>query len=258
MVNQSSIWMTSDWHFGHGREFIWKARGFQSIEEMNNTIVTNHNSVVAPEDDVYVLGDLMLGDSEKGIEWVKKLNGKLHIIRGNHDTDRRWKMYQNLLPNVVECQNAIYLKYNGYHFYLSHYPSLTGNLEKEALKQMTLNLYGHTHQMSNFYEDRPYMYHVGVDSHACYPCRLDDIIGEMKDKMRECQLFLEEEELEEEELGIPRPYEAYQTREEYRLGKCDKCIHFRIDCGGPSLVAPQTCPAAYNYKRDPPDGGYYG
>ena len=33
------IWITSDLHFGHDREFIWKARGFNSIEEMNETII---------------------------------------------------------------------------------------------------------------------------------------------------------------------------------------------------------------------------
>ena len=62
-----AIWLTSDWHFGHDREFIWKARGFASIEDMNEYIITAHNTMVNPDDDVYVLGDLMLGNSEKGI-----------------------------------------------------------------------------------------------------------------------------------------------------------------------------------------------
>lgn len=82
------------------------------------------------------------------------------------------------------------LDYKKYHFYMSHFPTLTGNLEKESLKQMTLNLYGHTHQNSNFYEDRPYMYHVGVDSHDGYPVSLDKIIEEMNDKVEECKGFL--------------------------------------------------------------------
>lgn len=55
---------------------------------------------------------------------------------------------------------------------------------------MTLNLYGHTHQTTNFYEDRPYMYHVGVDSHNGYPVLLDDIIEQMKIKVEECKAFL--------------------------------------------------------------------
>ena len=32
------IWLCSDLHLGHDREFVWKKRGFSSCEEMNNTI----------------------------------------------------------------------------------------------------------------------------------------------------------------------------------------------------------------------------
>ena len=191
-----AIWLTSDWHFGHDREFIWKARGFDSVRQMNECIIYRHNKLVAPDDDVYVLGDLMLGDSAAGIECVRRLNGKLHIVRGNHDTDTRWELYSSL-PNVVEKQNAIYLKYKKYHFYMSHYVSMTGNLEKESLKQMTLCLYGHTHQSSNFYMDMPYLYHCGCDSHNCKPVLLDDIIEEMRQKVEECKQFLDLEDEKE-------------------------------------------------------------
>ena len=183
------IFLISDTHFGHDREFIWKARGFKSVEEMNETIVQKWNSTVSAEDDVYILGDVILGDPGN-IEYVKRLNGKLHIVLGNHDTARREEMYCNL-PNVVEvAEVGIRLKYKKHHFVLTHYPMLTGNLEKESLKQMSLNLYGHTHQASNFYNDMPFMYHVGVDSHDCYPVLLDDIIEEMYAKVKECVAFL--------------------------------------------------------------------
>ena len=193
LTENPHIWITSDWHFCHDREFIWKTRGFSSIEDMNEFIINAHNAIVRSDEDVYVLGDLMLGNSEKGIGCIKRMNGKLHIVRGNHDTDSRWKMYSEL-PNVVEQSNAIIFKYNKHHFYLSHYPTLTGNLEKESLTQMTLNLFGHTHQQANFYMDMPFMYHVGVDSHKCFPVNLNDIIYEMHEKARECKEFLDSEE----------------------------------------------------------------
>jgi hypothetical protein len=40
--------------------------------------------------------------------------------------------------------------------------------------------------------DMPFMYHVGVDSHNCYPVLLDDIIEEMHQKVEECKRFLDE------------------------------------------------------------------
>ena len=183
------IYFSSDWHFNHDREFIWGARGYNNIQEMNEDIIKKHNLVVCRLDDVFVLGDLMLGDLEKGLECVRQLNGRLHIIRGNHDTDTRWEAYKNL-PNVVEVTEGQFLKYGKYHFYLTHFPCMTGNLEKESLKQMTLNLYGHTHQAEKFYKDIPYMYNVGVDAHSCYPVWIEDIINQMNNKVEECKNFL--------------------------------------------------------------------
>lgn len=184
-----NIFLTSDLHLGHNKQFIYKVRGFNSIEEMNETIIERWNSVVSNDDDVYILGDLMLGELNN-IEYIKRLNGKLHIVLGNHDTANRESAYKQL-ANVVEVELAIKLKYKKYHFFLTHYPCLTGNLERESLYQMTLNLYGHTHQMNNFFYEIPYMYHVGMDSHNCYPILLDDIIQEMNDKVKDCLSYLD-------------------------------------------------------------------
>lgn len=184
----SEIWLTSDLHFFHDRGFIYEPRGFKSVREMNDAIIENYNRVVKPDDDVYILGDLLLGgpDSlDKGLKLIGELNGNLHLVRGNHDTDTRWFAYSTL-QNVVEQQNAIYLKHEGYHFFMTHYPCFTANLEKESLKQCTINLYGHTHQMTHFYQDIPFMYNVGVDSHDCAPVSIDQAILDMKAKVREC------------------------------------------------------------------------
>ena len=54
------------------------------------------------------------------------------------------------------------------------------------LKKCTCNLFGHTHQHTNFYQDIPFMYHVGVDSHNCCPVLLDKAINDMNKKVEEC------------------------------------------------------------------------
>ena len=50
----NKIWVTSDWHFCHNRQFVYVPRGFSSIQEMNEAILTNHNNIVDANDDVYV------------------------------------------------------------------------------------------------------------------------------------------------------------------------------------------------------------
>lgn len=183
------IWLTSDLHLGHDREFVWGPRGFKSSHEHDIEVVDRFCEKVSNDDDVYILGDLILGDTNRGIGYLRELPGDIHIIRGNHDTDARIARYKEL-PNVVEIVDATRLKYEKYHFYLSHYPTLTANLEKESLKQVEINLFGHTHQQTNFYQDMPFMYHVGTDSHNCYPVNLDEIINDCEEKVKECLEYL--------------------------------------------------------------------
>lgn len=190
-IGMGKIFLSSDSHFGHDREFLWGPRGFRSIEEHDEAIITNWNDVVTNEDDVYVLGDLMLGDNEHGKKCVERLNGRIHLVRGNHDTDVRWYNIYPYLFNVVEqCGWATGLNYRKYHFYLSHFPTLTGNLKKGSLHQCTLSLFGHTHSKDQFFEDRPYMYNVALDANHNTPVLLDDIIEKMKQKVEECKDYL--------------------------------------------------------------------
>jgi calcineurin-like phosphoesterase family protein len=186
---QSGLLQIGTDHFNHDKEFIWKARGFTSAQEMNDIIIKHHNDVVSDDDDVYVLGDLCLGDLETGRECISQMHGKLHVVLGNHDTARRIEMYQSL-PNVVEMAYALPVKFGKYNFIATHYPMLTGNLEKESLKQMVLNLHGHTHSINKFYNELPYCYHVGVDAHDCKPIQIENILEDMKNKVNDCKQYL--------------------------------------------------------------------
>lgn len=185
-----SIFLTSDLHLCHDREFLFKPRGFDSIADHDITICANWNTVVQPEDDVYILGDLMLNDNRRALNMLKCLNGRKHIVLGNHDTPTRIKAYVEEGICVEEPKWADVIHYKGYHFFLSHFPSMTANLEKENLKQVTINLFGHTHQNKKFYNDIPFMFHVGMDSNNNTPVLLDDIIEMCKQKVIECKEML--------------------------------------------------------------------
>lgn len=173
------IYFTSDLHLFHNRDFLYKPRGFESVYEMNDAILKNWNSTVDMGDDVYVLGDLMLNDNDGGIKLFKQLKGNIHVLLGNHDTDARVDLYRHCY-NVVDVKYADILKYNGYHFFLCHYPTITTNISKESLKQAAINLFGHTHSKDKFYGDNPFMYNVACDAHNCTPVSLDCIINDVE------------------------------------------------------------------------------
>ena len=182
----SKIFLTSDTHFGHDRDFIYTPRGFSSVKESDEEIIKRWNSVVSPEDIVYLLGDVMLNDNENGINCLLQLNGRIRIIFGNHDTDRRIALYEDLerqtQGRIEVIGYATIIKHKKWSFYLSHHPTLTANSDdyEKTPRQHLVNLFGHTHQLELFYENNPYMYHVGLDSHKCYPVCIDDIIEDIK------------------------------------------------------------------------------
>lgn len=179
------IYFSSDLHFNHNKDFLYSPRNFDSVESMNMTIVNNWNSIVKDEDEVYILGDLMLGDNEAGMSFLRLLKGKLHIIIGNHDTEPRIELYKTL-ENVVEVCYATQLKYKKAYFFLCHYPVMTANFDdQKSWAKHLINLFGHTHQKEKFYNNNPYMYNVGLDAHNNFPVSIEQVIEDIKNKKDE-------------------------------------------------------------------------
>lgn len=174
------IWLTSDLHFCHNKPFIYEPRGFSTVHEMNETIVKNINEVVSWTDQLWILGDLMLNDNVEGMKLVRRLPGEIHVLIGNHDTPSRVESYE-LEPRIKVEGYATVLKYEGYNFYLSHYPTLTINFDDDKpLKRRLLCLAGHTHSKSTF---EPYgSYNVALDAHNNHPVSIDQVIHDFEYK----------------------------------------------------------------------------
>lgn len=166
----SNIWLISDTHFNHNKDFIWKSRGFNSVQEMNETIINNWNKVIKSDDIVYHLGDFIMGDLSRGIDIIKQLNGKIRLAIGNHDTNARIIAFYNL-HNFEDIQFGYRIKKGKRTFLLTHYPTLTGNFDNSK----TYSIHGHTHSNNAFCE-YDMMYNVNCDAHNCNPILLEDAI----------------------------------------------------------------------------------
>ena len=177
------IWLCSDLHFGHSKPFIYEPRGFKTIEEHDETIIKNWNKLVSWNDEVWLLGDCMLNDNEGGIRKLNQLAGNIRILAGNHDTATRVQLYSNIRPTIHTMGLAYILKYQGYSFYLSHYPTMTSNLDDEKpLNRRVINLCGHRHVSDPFYDmNNGLIFHVELDTNNNKPWLLDDIITKLED-----------------------------------------------------------------------------
>lgn len=174
------IYFTSDLHFGHDKDFLYSPRGFVSSEEHDRQIIENWNNIVKPEDIVYILGDIMLGDNINGINCLNLLNGKKYFIIGNHDTDNRVRFYES--NDLINCGYATIIKYGKWRFYLSHFPTKVGNYDDEQKHIKFYCLCGHVHTKDKWLDWHDKCYHVELDAHNCLPKSINDIINEIENK----------------------------------------------------------------------------
>ena len=157
---------TADQHYGHKRiiEPDYCDRPFESIEEMDEALIANHNAVVKPGDIVFHVGDFALVPRARVQGYIDQLNGNHVFIRGSHD---RW--LQKSAPYIVE------LKIEGQQLVLCHYAMRTWRWSHYNSWQ----LYGHSHGKL---EPIGKQWDIGVDNNYFYPVSFDQIVEIMAER----------------------------------------------------------------------------
>lgn len=78
-------WFTADLHFGHVNIIRYCNRPFRDVEHMNRELIDRWNAVVADDDEVWVLGDVAMGQIAETLPLVGWLAGRKVLVAGNHD-----------------------------------------------------------------------------------------------------------------------------------------------------------------------------
>ena len=145
----------SDLHFGHKNVLTYDNRPWHSVEDMEQALISNWNSVVGAGDLVYVLGDMFWCNDSESLRILDQLNGQIILIKGNHD--RHGGEYLNRFAKVTDyletddegrkvvlchypipCFNRHY--YGAYHLYGHVHTGFEANM-MENIKQQMIDLY---------------------------------------------------------------------------------------------------------------------
>jgi calcineurin-like phosphoesterase family protein len=184
------IFFTSDLHLGHDKKFLYGPRGFISVEDHDETIIENWNGMVGPNDTVFVLGDLVMGPDRDGcIAKINRLNGKIVICRGNHDTNGKMSDYWHLCPNIDRNvmggeTYANEIKIGKWSFYVSHHPTMIGDFNFLKSGHKHFCLHGHTHSKDKFQFIQYCCYNVALDAHNNSPVNVKDIQKDLVDAVQ--------------------------------------------------------------------------
>lgn len=138
----------SDCHFGHSAlNSGMDNRGFSSVEEMNEYMISKWNSKIKnPNHEVVILGDFSMMRAEPTMDVLKRLRGKKILVTGNHDRYLNDKAFDRSL--FKEITPYLEVNENKRKIICCHYPVFCYNGQnrvKEDGSPASYMLYGHVH-----------------------------------------------------------------------------------------------------------------
>lgn len=170
-----TIFFTADHHFGHSNIIKYEKRPFANSFEMDEELIKRWNEVVKSKDQVYHLGDVSLRNSKSTAEILNRLNGKIFLIKGNHEKS----------VSKPECQ-ARFEWVKDYHFIklpdknmiaMMHYCMRIWDRKFHG----AWHLFGHSHSYLKEVEGELAI-NVGVDCWNYYPVSYEQIKAKMQEK----------------------------------------------------------------------------
>ena len=164
-----AIWVCADLHLQDKQINEFCSKKFNSVEEHDNYVIENYNSVVGVDDLVYILGDVGFTPRESLAKLVKQLHGRKILLTGNHDKLNDTE-YRNM-GFIEVIRHPLYYKDK---IILSHIPAL------EAYDNpYVINVHGHIH---NNTLTLPNFFNVNVEMNDFKPINIK-VFEEIAEKM---------------------------------------------------------------------------
>lgn len=170
-ITKTNVFFISDTHFQHKNIIKYCNRPFETVAEMDSTMVENWNSVVQPNDIVFHIGDFCFGSMKSWRYLLDRLNGKKYLAAGNHD--------KNIPPEkFIDIQHRFNIRIigdpemesDGQRITVDHYPMLSWYQSHRGSWQ----IFGHVHgglsnKGMNESKLTPNQLDGGVDVHKFIP-----------------------------------------------------------------------------------------
>jgi calcineurin-like phosphoesterase family protein len=169
------IFFTADLHLGHKNIIKHCDRPFSSVNEMDEHLITAWNSHVQPDDSVYIIGDFIFRSTISPTNYLSRLNGKKHLLLGNHDTN--WIKKVDLTKYFATVDRFLEISDGQHYITLCHYPLMSWN----RMSKGGYMIHGHIHNNRNaFYfpmlKQMPNLLNAGVDINGFSPVTLDELV----------------------------------------------------------------------------------
>ncbi|NNN21361.1 MAG: hypothetical protein HKL80_05080 [Acidimicrobiales bacterium] len=151
---------SADWHLGHQNIIKYCRRPFGSVGEMNDAILSQCYETLLPDDELWILGDVAMGDIGENLGLIKSINAHLVLVAGNHDRcfDTSRGDHQRWVDKYMEVGfseihvGAVEVEIGGVKALACHFPYFGDSRETDRLTQFRPTnlglplLHGHVHE----------------------------------------------------------------------------------------------------------------
>ena len=147
----NNLFVTSDTHFNHNQEFVYKKRGYDSPDKMTHDMINTINSVVGENGILLHLGDFCLNTSTEQYHFIlSRLRIKeIWMLWGNHNNPIQ-KTYGGTVEQVAAFNQGVFIKYLNHYFTFRrgkkifvcfHFPISVW----DGMNRGSMHLCGHSH-----------------------------------------------------------------------------------------------------------------
>jgi calcineurin-like phosphoesterase family protein len=113
----NNLYVTSDLHFGHNQEFVYKNRGYNNPSEMNDDMIRIINQTVGEDGTLLHLGDFCLNTTQEDLKYIfSNLKIKaLWLLWGNHNNPIQ-KSYGGRVQQVAASYYGLHVRFLDYYY----------------------------------------------------------------------------------------------------------------------------------------------
>lgn len=181
------LFVVSDTHFSHNRDFILNKRGYNTIKDHDEGLIQKWNETVSQSDTVIHLGDFILGagqkSKEKFYELINRLNGNIVYLYGNHNAGLT-PVYREIIqekygdgvdevyPLTIETKGGSFT-YRG-HNLLIKVEKYVPNLTPKQVRHLFCSHFAHRIWIDSH---KGYVWHLCGHSHGSDPESQPDFRG---------------------------------------------------------------------------------
>lgn len=178
----AKTFLISDLHLQNENIIKYCNRPFTDANDQTEQLIANWNATVTSEDTTIVLGDFIMGAADNVGTLLYRLNGKIILVQGNHDTPKKLEIYAQH-PEKIQVHQLYHFPYKNLYFICCHFPLVHPDFASMIARDNSEVVYcfGHVHEKTPHINLEDHSFNMSADVVNFTPVNIDSIYSIVKE-----------------------------------------------------------------------------